>query len=277
MLTTLRACLLLAAVPPLAAQTLTISPATLPLATAYEAYGPGGAGVTLSANGTAPWIWTCTAGCTFTGAITLASAYNPSNPGTPTLFQWNPATATITGIPDGCATFDQASFAPCPLPFEPMSISPSFTISVTDANHLTGNATYTLMMNWNPTQAAFESQQMGYFSQMVTRAGTGAQPPMKIAGMHQISNAKYRTAAGYDLQTAWNAWVDMMSQAGISVMWIYPDVDCFIGLRSACITMYSSIIARAHGYGMSVGLSPVFTRRRLAGARGAARAVPPMA
>ena len=175
---------------PVEAYTISISPtpAQLPPATAYQNYT-----VTFSASGgVGSYSWSCISGCDGSNNIMNTTAFNPLNPFVTTLMVWSPSTATVSGIPDGCGSFDNATPTPCPNPFEPMMF-PGFTIQVTDSNNIQAQATYQLSEYWNPSQAGFESQQAAKFSQMVTDFGAGTQqPPIKVGGQHQISNAVYR-------------------------------------------------------------------------------------
>jgi hypothetical protein len=198
--------------------------------------------------------------------MTSLPAYNSAT--TATYFQWTTTstTATMAGIPVGCANFDGVNnlFFPCPMAVpEPMTVG-SFTITVEDSTLVPYTYSYALTMNWNPTQAAFQAGQAANFAAMIGQAGANLPPPIKIGAHLTPANPKFRNA-NYDTQAAWNKWIDTMNAAGVSILWIYPDADCFLGLRNSnsfpannCVGLYAGAIAHAHGYGMSVRLSPGF-------------------
>ncbi|MGA2595339.1 MAG: hypothetical protein ABSH32_36060 [Bryobacteraceae bacterium] len=159
-------------------------------------------------------------------------------------------------MPDGCASFDSNSnFAPCQVAAEPMVFSP--IVTVTDGGGNMGTYSWTIDVYWNPTQAQFISTQNQYFAQMLGQVGSNLQQPLATGGNLIIANPKFRSS-NYDTYPQWALWIRAMKASNMSVVWIYPDVECFVNNRSTCISLYSNAIGYAHSLKMSVRLSPGF-------------------
>jgi hypothetical protein len=176
-----------------------------------------------------------------------------------------PTSATLSGaVADGCPTFD-AGTGPCTVALEPMVYS--VQVKVTDTASNSGTYSWTINVYWNPTQAQFTATQNGYFAQMVNYVGNALKPRMATGGNLIISNPQYRSTI-YDSTAQWVVWIRAMAASGMSVVWIYPDVECYINNRLSCMAMYSSAISYAHTLGMSVRLSPGFYNSETCGDMG---------
>jgi hypothetical protein len=141
------------------------------------------------------------------------------------------------------------------------------TVTVTDSALNSGTYTWTINVYWNPTQAQFTATQNGYFAQMVNYVGNTLRPPLATGGNLIVANPQFRSA-NYDSTTQWAVWIRAMAASGMSVVWIYPDVECYINNRMSCMLLYSSTIGYAHSLGMSVRLSPGFYNSETCGDAG---------
>jgi len=227
---------------PLCAATIIVTASTPPptTATVYVPYSPTAITFTASScSGTCNW--------TMTGAP----------PGDPP-FALSPATGTTTtlsgAVPDGCSTFD-SNAGPCPNALEPMVSSVS--VNVMDSGTNSGAYAWTINVYWNPTQAQFTATQNGYLAQMVSYVGNTLKPSLATGGNLIVANPQFRSL-NYDSSAQWAVWIRAMAASGMSVVWIYPDVECYINNRASCMLLYSSTISYAHGLKMSVRLSPGF-------------------
>jgi hypothetical protein len=168
----------------------------------------------------------------------------------------------ITGTPEGCANFWGAN-APCNFgdsattcgnnTFSPMIclIAVQATSSGTSLP-----VNFNVPINWAPTEAAYLSQQYGFFSQMIQTAGTSV-PPIAGGGHLVIANGNFRDQR-YDNLGAWNAWIDAMNAAGMHIVNIEVDLECLLSNRPTCLALYAGAIAHAHQLGMSVSINPEY-------------------
>lgn len=184
---------------PLAAQPLTITTpqATLPVAVVGQIYTDGPTSTNplfafTATGGTPPYNWSSSGSPPY-GTLSVASD------------------GYLTGQPQGCQHFWVDNNKPqCADPFEPMT--GTFQVTVVDSTAptpLTQTQTYTLSVDWNPSESTYLTNQLTNFAAMATSAGHTLPPPMPAGGRLVIANPLFRNIA-YDNQAAWNAWVDAM-------------------------------------------------------------------
>jgi hypothetical protein len=165
---------------------------------------------------------------------------------------------TLSGTPEGCASFWATSSTPCVSAFEP--IISTFAVQVQDSSTptpLMATQTYPMQVYWNPSEVQYLATENEYLSSMAALTGS-AQPPLMTTGGHLgIANPIFRNAA-YDNQTAWNAWISAMKTAGMKRVNIEVDLECLVDVRPTCLALYAGAISYAHQLGMTVSLNPAF-------------------
>ena len=201
----------------------------------------------------------------------------------------------LSGIPEGCNGFWNGTsnptvpcdFAPLANPttaacnnntFDPMVCA--FTVQVTDNSSppQTAMQSFTVSVYWNPplqnplqtssgTITPYLTTQAGYFAQMSQASGGLPVSPIQGGGHLVIANPIFRNPA-YDNQAAWNAWIDAMRAAGMTIVNIEPDLECIVDNRASCLALYGNAITHAHNLGMTVSINPVFYANQSCGDAG---------
>jgi uncharacterized protein (TIGR03437 family) len=173
------------------------------------------------------------------------------------------ATGLIAGTPDGCPSFLTSFFFPCLNPNEPMNST--FTVQATDSAGNTGSQTYTIGVYWNPSEAAFDTEEVGYDADLVAGLTKFAPPAF---GGHLAPAAPEFRQASTDTVAIWSAWIDGFHKTGATIVNIEPDMDCLFNNFAACQALYTGAIAHAHSLGMTISLNPEFYGRASCGDAG---------
>jgi len=174
----------------------------------------------------------------------------------------------LSGTPEGCPNFWTGN-TPCNFgdvtatcgnnTFNPMACP--ITVRAQDTStHGTGTKNFTVSAYWTPQLGpgamTYLTTQYANFSLMSQSAGLSV-PPIAGGGHLVIANPIFRNAA-YDNLPAWNAWIDAMRAAGMSIVNIEVDLECVLVNRTPCLNLYAGAIDHAHRLGMTVSLNPAF-------------------
>jgi len=230
--------LLFAGLPLTAQPVITTTGASIPAGTVGATY----AGVTFAATGCgmSGCTWSITSNMTALYGLTMSSG------------------GALSGTVEACANF-WAGNAPCDLSYCNYTFNPMvcpFTVQASSTSTGTTAQQFSISVSWTPAYATYLSDQYSYFHQMAQAAGPS--PPPILAGGHLVIANPFFRDSRYDNQSAWNAWVDAMNDAGMKIVNIEVDLECLISNRPSCLSLYAGAIKHAHDLGMSVSINPAY-------------------
>lgn len=183
----------------------------------------------------------------------------------------NTATGALLRTPTGCDTYydypnPTTPAEPCDFPslfggtFDP--IINSFEVRVVDSGSNHDQQQFTLPVYWSPSLSMYLTTQDANFALMAQTAVpsvlAGVPAPPLLAGGHLVIANPFFRSGEYDNQSAWNAWVDAMHDAGMGIVNIEVDLECLVAYHASCLALYKGAIDHAHALGMKVSINPAY-------------------
>ncbi|HVN05893.1 MAG TPA: Ig domain-containing protein, partial [Bryobacteraceae bacterium] len=180
------------------------------------------------------------------------------------------ATGLLSGTPTGCASYynnptTTTLAQPCNFPalfqntFDPMVSS--YVIQVNDGATSVHQG-FTTSMYWSPDLTTYLTSQNSNFALMAQSSDpsvlAGVPAPPLVAGGHLVIANPFFRSSDYDNQSAWNAWVDAMHDAGMGIVNIEVDLECLVAYHASCLALYKGAIDHAHALGMKVSINPAY-------------------